>query len=248
MATNWVAFAALIVILASASPPELGAFHVPYMQLPQATPTSALQTNDATDQPPASTGAPPDGFLRQYASLFPMRDLAGCTVLVTDQFTNADITPNHPKSGSVEVQLIRCIYHQYTLFGRRSFIYTAHIATNNEESDKDAEPKMFTVKFSYEVDGRDTEHSLINIAHANGVPHMPQIFYVARYPQAAALQYPDNAPEQQEIETVTDGRAAYDRVLHAMVLPKYNTVYPLMAQFIYLLPRLVDQVLDCMLY
>ncbi|PSR72315.1 hypothetical protein PHLCEN_2v11809 [Hermanssonia centrifuga] len=144
------------------------------------------------------------------------------------------------RKGVVRVTLKTPIFSQYSLVGRRTFLYD--IETSSIVADT-----PLVVKMSYQVVGRMPEHKILAIAHKAKVGHLPkahmwkdlwklsdgvrQIFY----------------ERSKELSETGDDIATYeDRVLRALVYTKYLPIKTLFSKSVKFIPLMVDQMLDCL--
>ena len=135
---------------------------------------------------------------------------------------------------------------QYTITGRRSFVYTARINPVPAGRDDDCS----IVKFSYQVSTRSRENDLLGKARDAGVEHLPEV-----------LGWDDLWTLKDSAEEVHRRRKAYmkrlglelsdaapigeDRILRAIVYAEYFPIRELFAGNPELMPIMVNQMIDC---
>ena len=176
---------------------------------------------------PAQYGALPETAIRsppQDPASFPQQQLSGCFLTMHDIKTNNE----------VQVKLVKHIFTQYSLVGRRTFLYTANV-------DDTASPlEDVVVKFSYQALTRDPEQGFVKKARDAGVRHLPEIH------MTADLWKMSDGVRQIFYET-TKGLATFeDRSLRSIMYRRYRPVNRLFARKCELVPVMVAQMIDCM--
>ncbi|KAJ3552550.1 hypothetical protein NM688_g4094 [Phlebia brevispora] len=144
------------------------------------------------------------------------------------------LTMTHPVSKTdVTVTLSKSLFTQYTLTGRRSFLYT--IKTTPSVSSKD-----MIMKFSYQVCTRKAEQDLVAIARTAGVKHLPRI-----HMWGELWKLSDGI--RKIFYRKSKGAAEYeDRTLRAIVYTQYASIKELFTHSCELIPVMVDQMIDCL--
>ncbi|KAJ3543285.1 hypothetical protein NM688_g5874 [Phlebia brevispora] len=155
------------------------------------------------------------------------------TLLPAD-LQNRTLTMTLPVSKTkVAVTLQKPLFTQYTLTGRRSFLYT--IKTTTGMSTKD-----MIIKFSYQVCTRKAEQDLVSIARTAGVKHLPRIHMWAelwKLSEGARRVFLRKSKGKADFE---------DRTLRAIVYTQYASIKELFTQHCELIPVMVDQMIDCL--
>ncbi|PSR97091.1 hypothetical protein PHLCEN_2v4372 [Hermanssonia centrifuga] len=155
-----------------------------------------------------------------YPENFPPRNLKGYSLDMTMPKTNEQIT----------LTLQDHIFTQYSLVGRRTFLYA--IKTNSKTL-----KKPLIAKFSYQVTTRRAEQELVEIAHKAGVEHLPEVHL-----WGDLWNMSDGMREAFHIKN----EAHEDRVLRGLVYSKYRPLKELFSESCDLLPDMVDQMIDCL--
>ncbi|PSR97088.1 hypothetical protein PHLCEN_2v4369 [Hermanssonia centrifuga] len=155
-----------------------------------------------------------------YPENFPPRTLKGYSLEMLMPDTNERVT----------LTLQDNIFTQYSLVGRRTFLYA--IKTNSKTL-----KKPLIAKFSYQVTARRAEQELVEIARKAGVEHLPEVHLWG------------------DLWDMSEGvRAAFhiksedyeDRVLRGLVYSKYLPLKELFSESCDLLPDMIDQMVDCL--
>ncbi|KAJ3531015.1 hypothetical protein NM688_g7634 [Phlebia brevispora] len=151
-----------------------------------------------------------------------------------ENLTKYKLTMTHPlQNKKVTVTLDKSLFTQYTLTGRRSFLYT--IKTTPTVSSKD-----MIVKFSYQVCTRKAEQDLVAIARKAGVKHLPRI-----HMWGELWKLSDGI--RKVFYRKSKGTAKYeDRTLRAIVYTQYASIKDLFSRSCELIPVMVDQMIDCL--
>ncbi|PSR72849.1 hypothetical protein PHLCEN_2v11286 [Hermanssonia centrifuga] len=122
------------------------------------------------------------------------------------------------------------IFSQYSLVGRRTFLYAIKTKSKTLR-------KPLIAKFSYQVTTRMPEQDFVEIAREAGVGHLPEVHM------------------WEDLWKMSDGvRAAFheksdeyeDRVLRALVYTQYFPLKELFSKSCDLISEMVDQMLDCL--
>ncbi len=154
-----------------------------------------------------------------YPENFPHRTLKGYSLEMLMPETNERVT----------LTLQDNIFTQYSLVGRRTFLYA--IKTNSKTL-----KKPLIAKFSYQVTAWRAEQELVEIARKAGVEHLPEVHLWG------------------DLWDMSEGvRAAFhiksedyeDRVLRGLVYSKYRPLKELFSESCNLLPDMIDQMVDC---
>ncbi|THH01962.1 hypothetical protein EW026_g802, partial [Hermanssonia centrifuga] len=155
-----------------------------------------------------------------YPENFPPRTLKGYSLEMTMPETNEQVI----------LTLQDHIFTQYSLVGRRTFLYA--IKANSKPL-----KKPLIAKFSYQVTARRAEQELVEIARKAGVEHLPEVHLWG------------------DLWDMSEGvRAAFhiksedyeDRVLRGLVYSKYLPLRELFSESCDLLPDMIDQMVDCL--
>ncbi len=154
-----------------------------------------------------------------YPESFPPQSLRGYTFDTSVQRTGE----------KVKITLEDPIFSQYSLVGRRTFLYAIKTKSKTLK-------KPLIAKFSYQVTKRRPEQDFVKIAREAGVGHLPEIHM------------------WEDLWKMSDGvRAAFhkksddyeDRVLRALVYTQYFPLKELFSKSCDLIPEMVNQMLDC---
>ena len=183
---------------------------------------------------PNSVMAPPKPY--PYATKFPP------STLLQNRFELRGA-----KRGDKYVVVLRKpLNAQYTITGRRSFVYTARITPSPKGYGKTG----IIVKFSYQVATRTAESALVSHAKSCGVEHLPDI-----HGSEDLMTLKDNAQEVYRRRkkymkrlgiSISDEKPfCEDRILRGIVYTEYLSLRDLFGEHVELLPIMVDQMLDC---
>ncbi len=138
-----------------------------------------------------------------------------------------------PEDGSkVCVTLQDPIFTQYSLVGRRTFLYT--IKTNSSKFNK-----PMVAKFSYQVATRQREQHFIEVASKAGVGQLPEVHMWAdlwKMSEGVRAIFFDRCGPDPEYE---------DRVFRGIVYTQYFPLKDLFSKSCELIPTMVYQMLDC---
>ena len=180
---------------------------------------------------PEQYGALPTSLLKPPSAVafphgFPLVDLSGCT-----------LTMHHPETKEdVNVTLKKAVFTQYTLTGRRTFVYQAI-------TDVPIGPEKLIIKFSYQVASRRAENALITRARDAGVENIPEVHL---WEDLWTLE--DVARRVDRHEEIPKGKkeARYeDRIFRAIVYTEYYPLRILFSKHCEAIPIMVNQILDC---
>ena len=159
-----------------------------------------------------------------YPKDLPPRSLEGYSV---------DLSPQDG-SPAVAVTLNKPIFTQYSLVGRRTFVYDA---TTNVASLADKEA---VVKFSLQVKTRKPENELLEIARRAGVRHLPELHLTGDlFTPSDGIRY----ILEEQLEAFHEGYE--DRVLRALVFTRYKPLRALFSKTSEHLKTMVKQMLEC---
>lgn len=144
------------------------------------------------------------------------------------------LTMMHPQSKQeVLVSLDKPVFTQYSLMGRRTFLYT--IKTKPGDTSQ-----SLIAKFSYQVCTRKAEQDLVAVARRAGVNHLPRI-----HMWAELWKLSDGV--RQNFHRQSKGAVDFeDRTLRVIVYTQYASIKELFSQSIELIPVMVTQMIDCM--
>lgn len=174
---------------------------------------------------PEQLGAMPTSIMKPhipYPRNFPPQNLSGHIVYIQD--------PNNERR--IRIKLQDHIFSQYSLLGRRTFLYNAQTTPMISRNG-------LAVKFSYQASTRVPEQDLVAIARQAGVKHLPQIHLWGD------LWKLSDSTRQIFLEK-SGGAAEYeDRTLRAIVYTRYSSIKTLFVERCDLIPVMVDQMLDC---
>ena len=154
-----------------------------------------------------------------------------------------------PSSDALHVSLRQPLNIQYTITGRRSFIYTANVTPIPHGYKKDA----VIVKFSYQVSTRKPENDLVARAQKCGVHHLPEI-HGSRDLWLLKDRARDLTEKRKDLLSRLglrvkgkreDPPVYEDRILRAIVYTGYLSIRDLFAEHIELVPIMVEQMIDC---
>ncbi|KAJ3557709.1 hypothetical protein NM688_g1320 [Phlebia brevispora] len=158
-----------------------------------------------------------------YTRQFPQHNLEEGTIVMPHPVTKQQIS----------VTMDQCIFAQYILIGRRTFLYTV-------DTDPMISKNKLIMKVSYQVTTRRKEYELVALAKKKKVRHLPQIHLWGDLWQLSDgvrdLFLKDNE-KQVHYE---------DRVLRAIVYTRYSSIKPLFTDNPLLIPVMVDQMIDCL--
>ncbi|THG94846.1 hypothetical protein EW026_g6698 [Hermanssonia centrifuga] len=155
-----------------------------------------------------------------YPETFPPQSLRGYTFDTSVQSTGE----------KVKITLEDPIFSQYSLVGRRTFLYAIKTKSKTLK-------KPLIAKFSYQVTTRRPEQDFVKIAREAGAGHLPEVHM------------------WEDLWKMSDGvRAAFheksdeyeDRVLRALVYTQYFPLKELFSNSGDLIPDMVNQMLDCL--
>lgn len=161
-------------------------------------------------------------------------------------FPPANLTGNylhmrHPKTNrKIRVTLEDSIFTQYTLTGRRTFLYEA--VTSPAIS-----LRRLVIKFSYQVTTRPKEHELLEHARDAGVGHLPQVLMWADlWKVSAGVRKRFDKMKGEKAKAKTKTKPEYeDRVLRAIIYIRYEPLRTLFPKRSDLIPVMVNQMIDC---
>ncbi len=154
-----------------------------------------------------------------YPESFPPQSLRGYMFGASIRSTGEKVT----------ITLGDPIFSQYSLVGRRTFLYAIKTKSKTLR-------KPLIAKFSYQVTTRMPEQEFVEIAREAGAGHLPEVHM------------------WEDLWKMSDGvRAAFheksdeyeDRVLRALVYTQYFPLKELFSKSCDLIPEMVDQMLDC---
>ncbi|THG93932.1 hypothetical protein EW026_g7428 [Hermanssonia centrifuga] len=147
-----------------------------------------------------------------------------------------------PRKGrsNVRVTLTKPVFTQYSLVGRRTFVYD--IRTSSVVS---KEPLV--VKLSYQVASRKAEQDLLALAKKAKVEHLPEVHLwgdLWKMSDGIRQIFYDRSSAMSANE---DEIASYEeRTLRALVCTKYLPLKGLFAKSWKMIPEMVFQMLDCL--
>ncbi|KAJ3541013.1 hypothetical protein NM688_g6144 [Phlebia brevispora] len=158
-----------------------------------------------------------------YTHQFPPRNLEEGTIVIP-----------HPRTKEqINITMDQCLFTQYILIGRRTFLYTV-------DTDPMISKNKLIMKVSYQVSTRRKEYELVGIAKKAKVRHLPQIHL-----WGDLWQLSDGV--RDIFLQKNNRRVKYeDRVLRAIVYTRYSSIRPLFSENILLIPVMVDQMIDCL--
>lgn len=186
---------------------------------------------------PERFGALPTNAIKPadpYPSAFPPRNLCN----------NSFILRAAEGRKRIKIALRLPLNIQYTLTGRRSFVYTARIASKSKLTG--SEDGNLIVKFSYQVSTRTAEDELVAAAHECGVDHLPKIHGwqdLWELKAGASHKRPDTDPGSDDSKFAELGGES--RILRAIVYTQYYSIRHLFTAHVELIPIMVDQMIDC---
>ncbi|PSS34143.1 hypothetical protein PHLCEN_2v1811 [Hermanssonia centrifuga] len=177
---------------------------------------------------PSQWGSLPPNIIKppqlgSYPESFPPRNLSGYTFPIT-----------LPKSKEeVLATLQKPVFTQYSLVGRRTFLYV--IKTNSRKL-----KKPMVAKFSYQVTSRMREQDIIKVARDAGVGHLPEVHMWA-----------DHWKMSEGVRAIFHARSGVDkdfedRVFRCIVYTQYFPLRDLFSKSCELIPTMVYQMLDCL--
>lgn len=174
---------------------------------------------------PERLGVMPTSIMKPhipYPRSFPPQNLSGHIVYI-----------QHPiDKRRIRIKLQDHIFSQYTLLGRRTFLYDAQTTPVISKNG-------LIIKFSYQASTRTPEQDLVAIARKAGVKHLPQIHLWGD------LWKLSDGTRQLFLEK-SGGKAEYeDRTLRAIAYTRYSSIKTLFVERCDLIPVMVDQMLDC---
>ena len=174
---------------------------------------------------PVQHGALPQAAIQRPAQeqgKFPQKTLSGCTITMRDIATNDE----------ARVRLVDHIFTQYSLVGRRTFLYSADC------DDAKSPLRDVVVKFSYQARTRAPVQDFVKKATDAGVRHLPVIHMIAE-----SWKMSDGV--RQVFYETTRGLAKYeDRCLRGIMYRRYRPIGKLFAQNCRLVPVMVAQMID----
>lgn len=179
----------------------------------------ALASCDASRWGALPVLCPPEE--KPYPQHFPPANLSGYTV---------DIRHPGDSERKVKITLGDCVFCQYALVGRRTFVYEA---TSPHDSLKN---EVFIVKFSQQIKTRRSEQDLLKIAVAAGVKNLPTLYFAddlwSLSDGPRSIFHPDLQPYD-------------DRVLRVIVCQKYVPLHVVLLEHPEYLETMVTQLLQC---
>ncbi len=138
-----------------------------------------------------------------------------------------------PEDGSkVRVTLQDPVFTQYSLIGRRTFLYV--IKTNSRKV-----KKPMVAKFSYQVTSRKREQDILEVAREAGVEHLPEVHMWEDFwtmSEGVRAIFFDRRDPDRDYE---------DRVFRGIVYSQYFPLKDLFSKSCELIPTMVYQMLDC---
>ncbi|THG98171.1 hypothetical protein EW026_g3983 [Hermanssonia centrifuga] len=169
---------------------------------------------------PPSIVTPPSSA--PYPKHFPPKNLKGHTLEMRLPITKEKVI----------VTLVKPIFTQYNLVGRRTFLYEI-------KTDSETLTKTMVAKFSYQVTTRQPEQKLLRRASKAGVEHLPEVhmwkdFWKLSEGTRAIFHEHDKDHEYE------------DRVFRGLVYTQYFPLKQLFSESCELIPTMVDQMLDCL--
>ncbi|THG94234.1 hypothetical protein EW026_g7196 [Hermanssonia centrifuga] len=169
---------------------------------------------------PPSIVTPPSSA--PYPKHFPPKNLKGHTLEMRLPITKEKVL----------ITLGKPIFTQYNLVGRRTFLYEI-------KTDSKTLTKPMVAKFSYQVTTRKAEQKLLRRAKKAGVKHLPEVHMWKDFWKlsegARAIFHEHDKDDQYE-----------DRVFRGLVYTQYFPLKELFSKSCELIPRMVDQMLDCL--
>ena len=138
-------------------------------------------------------------------------------------------------SSDVRITLQEPLYSQYTLVGRRTFVYKACAAQA-----EGLKGKKLIVKFSYQVKTRQREQDMLRIARTSEkADHFPELHL------AADIWSLSEGIRQRLTDRGAKGGFYEERLLRVLVFTEYKPLRSLFSQSSKYLGRMVYQMLDC---
>ena len=171
---------------------------------------------------PAATFIPHEPYSRH----FPPRDL--------EEYTIHPPKDAPEKWKAVSITLDEPIFTQYTLTGRRTFVYHVY-----SDPPIDSVTSKNVLKLSYQVSSRKSEETLVAHAKRMNVPHLPQIHMSAdlwKMSDGIRDIFVDDRGKRLKYE---------NRTLRAILYRPYRPIEPLLRENMELIPVMVSQMLDC---
>ncbi|PSR74565.1 hypothetical protein PHLCEN_2v9742 [Hermanssonia centrifuga] len=169
---------------------------------------------------PPSIVTPPSSA--PYPKHFPPKNLKGHTLEMRLPISKEKVL----------VTLGKPIFTQYNLVGRRTFLYEI-------KTDSETLTKPMVAKFSYQVTTRKAEQKLLRRAMKAGVKHLPEVHMWKDFWKlsegARAIFHEHDKDDQYE-----------DRVFRGLVYTQYFPLKELFSKSCELIPRMIDQMLDCL--
>lgn len=161
-----------------------------------------------------------------HPDVYPPPDLRGYTLRMT--------YPGLPQKVTVTLQ--EPLFTQYTLTGRRTFLYGA--TTSPVISTREV-----VIKFSYQVKKRPREHDLVDHARNAGVGHLPEVLmwcdlWDLSHGVRGRISGKPNPRSKKE-------PTYEERTLRAIVYVRYGDIRSLFAKRCDLIPVMVNQMIDC---
>ena len=161
--------------------------------------------------------------------------------------------------GEMTVTLDQSVSAQYSLTGRRSFIYTADVKQRSPA----ATSTRVIVKFSYQVTTRSAEYDILEQARKRGVQHVADIhawrelWTLTDSTRSSAFRQEkrdNNARKRDLIKKLAEATDMHgfpeyeDRIFRAVVYTEYGSIWTLFGKHFELVPIMVDQMIDCASY
>lgn len=163
-----------------------------------------------------------------YPDNFPTENLTGCVLHLA-----------HPENQQkVLVTLGEPIFTQYTLTGRRTFLYEATTLPA-------ISPRKLAIKFSYQISTRPKEQDLLEYARAAGVGHLPEALMwgdLWKLSKGARRGFDKKRGSKSKKPRELDYE---DRILRAIIYVRYEELKMLFPRRCDLIPVMVDQMIDC---
>ncbi len=154
-----------------------------------------------------------------YPETFPPQSLRGYTFDTSVQSTGE----------KVKITLEDPIFSQYSLVGRRTFLYAIKTKSKTLK-------KPLIAKFSYQVTTRRPEQDFVKIAREAGAGHLPEVHMwedLWKMSDSVRAAFHEKSDEYE------------DRVLRALVYTQYFPLKELFSNSGDLIPDMVNQMLDC---
>ena len=167
------------------------------------------------------------------------------TKLPLPNLSGSHLSLKHPTSDQqICVTLGDHVFTQYSLTGRRTFVYKA-------DTTPSVTSERLIIKFSFQVTTRTPEHELVSLARDAGVGHLPEVHLwqdlwevedVARSVYRLRCR---NAEKGVGTATKPEEPDCEDRKFRAIVYTEYYPLRMLLPRHPELIPVMVDQILDC---